>query len=157
MPGTPSRFPQIRPVSFVEDVLIGAASLVRAHYREVCLRRDLFDLEPDLRRYRELEHAKALITFGAFVGDELVGYAASIVMPHPHYASAIVCHNDVIYVAEPHRNTSIGARLMRLTEDAAKKAGCRVCTWHAKKDSRFANVLDGHGYWVQDIVFAKEL
>lgn len=149
----------IREVDFVADVLEGAKDLVLAHWREVCLRHDLFPLDPHLDRYRSLQQLGFLLALGAFVGDEMVGYCASFVMPHLHYQGTLVCQNDVIYVTPEHRANGVGARLMLTMERKARDAGASVVSWHAKPGKELHNALRNpkHGYWVQDIVYCREI
>ena len=94
----------------------------------------------------------------AYDGDEVVGYAVSIIAPsHLHYADLCYVSNDALFVKKSHRGGSTGLRLMRETERIAKERGAKLVLWHAKEGTRLDALLTRLGYGVQDIIFSKEL
>lgn len=147
----------IREITFadlgpVEDTLI------REHYLEVCRNPNLMQLKLDRARYELLEEAGMLLVLGVFdVGDNLVGYTASWICNHIHYADLVYCHNDAIYLAPSHRSGTLGVKLIKETERVAKERGARMVLWHAKPDTPLAAIMPRMGCMVQDILFSKEL
>lgn len=136
---------------------LAATALLEEHWQEVALNKDLMRLKPLPKVYEALEASGKLLSLGAFVGDELVGYSATLVVPHLHYGDLIYANNDVLFLAARHRHSSLGLRLIRETERQAKLRGARLMCWHAKPGSALDALLARKGYAVQDIIYSKEL
>jgi GNAT superfamily N-acetyltransferase len=86
-----------------------------------------------------------------------VGYSVSFVGPHIHYADLVVANNDVLFLREDLRPSSIGLRLLKETERAARANGARLMLWHAKEHTALAKIMPRMGYGVQDIIYSKEI
>lgn len=136
-----------------------ARDLLREHWEEIARHKDLLVLNPDWDTYAKLAEIDRLLILEAWAGDELVGYSVNIVVPHLHYRDVLVCQNDVLFVSMAHRATRTGIRLMRETEVEAKRRGCKLVLWHAKKDSSLDHMLgrERSAYSVQDIVYGRKL
>ena len=133
-------------------------SLLAAHWDEVAKNKEVMVLKPDRARYEQLEAQGALLCLAAIDPDgDIVGYSVSFVGPHIHYADLVVCNNDVLFLREDLRPSSIGMRLIRDTERAAKARGARLMLWHAKENTPLATIMPRMGYGVQDIIFSKQL
>jgi len=148
--------PAIRLI-FASDWIQRAAPLIEEHWQEIALNKALMVLKPDAGMYRALEEQKKLVSLGAFVGDELVGYSVNLLQHHLHYADLKVAMNDVLFVAKAHRRGSAGHRLIKWTERAVRARGARMMLWHAKPGTALEGLLPRLGYGVQDIVFSKEV
>lgn len=133
------------------------AALLDEHWIELAKNRDLMVLKPALDKYKAMEEQKQLFTFCAYVDGQIVGYSISFVFNHMHYADLLCCHNDLLFVSKPYRHSSIGGKLIRLTEDEARKRGAKLMTWHAKENTPLSEVLPVMGCKVQEIIFSKEL
>ncbi len=144
----------------IRDIL-DRGDLTRAHYDEIARNKGVMVLDPDWPRYEALEQAGSLLVFGAFAGDELVGYAINIVGPHLHYRGLLMVHNDVIFVAKEHRGGRLGIVLIREVEKAAEnlRKGLgfehHMVSWHAKPNTALDELLPRLGYGVQDIIYTK--
>lgn len=143
----------IRPAA--ADEILRNAALLTAHWDEVALNKDLMVLAPDVGVYLALESVGKLLILGAYAGDEMIGYAASILNTHPHYADLVVANNDVLFVRKDHRNGRTGLRLIKEMERVAEHAGAKMVLWHAKSGTRLEQLLPRLGYGVQDVVFSK--
>lgn len=68
--------------------------------------------------YRKLQGMGLMETFGAYVGDQLCGFAAVVKSPSLHLSidTAIL---DAIFVSPKHR-ASVGLRLLHVVEDFAR-------------------------------------
>lgn len=148
--------PSIRMI-FASDWIERAAPLIEEHWQEIALNKALMVLAPDVATYRALEEQKKLVSLGAFVGEELVGYSVSVLQHHLHYSGLCVAMNDVLFVGKAHRHGSAGVRLIKWTERAARSRGARMMLWHAKPGTALESLMPRLGYQVQDIVFSKEV
>lgn len=147
--------PDVREISAVA-YFDRAANLARQHWLET--EAGLVDQPPCLpvATYEALEANGNLITFGAFDGDELVGYSVAMIVPHMHY-DMLCAHHDLLFVRADFRKGSLGLRLMRETETAAKARGAKFVVWHAKPGSTFETILHRIGYAVEETVYRKDL
>lgn len=134
-----------------------ALPLLTEHWQEVAKHKDLLVLRPAWDTYHRIENAGNLLALAAWHDGQMVGYSASFVSPHLHYADVRVCQNDVLFVTPAHRG--IGKQLMRETERHAKERGCQLVLWHAKQGSVLDRMLgrEGSDYSVQDVIYARRL
>lgn len=148
----------IREIKFADYVDQVEDTLIRDHYVEVCKHPDLMKLKLDRARFQLLEDAGMLLVLGAFdADDKLIGYSASWISNHIHYSDLVYCHNDAIYLDPAHRSGTLGVKLIKETERAAKDRGARMCLWHGKPDTALSAIMPRMGYVVNDILFSKEI
>ncbi len=149
---------QIREISVVEQLPM-VEPLLREHWEEIALNKRLMVLKPNAELYAKLEAQGLLVSFGAFDGDELVGYSVTVLAPsHLHYADLFMASNDVLFVRQSHRGASrAGLQLIRATERACKERGARLMLWHAKPGTALQALMPRLGYGVQDVIFSTEL
>lgn len=137
---------------------IGQAwSLLEAHREELTTNKEIMVLSPDVDTYCMLEAKGALLSLGAFEGDELVGYSVNIISHNLHYRDVQMCQNDVLYVRADKRQGPTGLRLMHETERLAKERGAHLVLWHAKPNTNLSEILPRLGYRVQDVVYTRVL
>lgn len=141
----------------VADRPQGLDVLLDAHVHELATYPDLMQLSPDWDRYVACEEAGMLITFYAWDGDELVGYACTVITPHMHYSGLVVANNDVLYVLPEHRASRVGLGLMRATTREARLRGARLMFWHAKENTALDTLLRRRSLKVQDTIFSEVL
>lgn len=134
-----------------------AWQLLEAHREELATDKSLMVLKPDLPVYIQLEDNNALLSIGAFDGDEIVGYSVNIISRNLHYADVVMCQNDVLFLKPEYRTGPNGLRLIRATERLAKERGCNMILWHAKMDTQFMAILSKLGYRVQDVIYSRGL
>jgi len=147
--------PHVRPV-LVSDYINQVTDLIHAHWLET--ERDFAPNgpAPAVDVYRALEQAGSILAFGAFDDAEtLVGYAVAILSPHLHYG-VLYAHHDLLYVTPAHRRGTLGLKLMRAIEGAAKDRGAQFSTWHAKPGSTLEAILTRSGYQLEESIFKKE-
>lgn len=130
--------------------------LLAVHREELTTNKQLMVLKPDWERYRVLEESGALFTLIAKDGDELIGYSCNLISTNLHYADLVYVHNDLLFLRADHRGTT-GLRLIRETEDEARRRGARLIVWHAKPGTVLDKLLLRRGYRVQDVLYMKEL
>lgn len=146
--------PDIRPIS-VSACLDAAATLTLAHQTETEPGMSNDGPHPMTHVYAALEQAGGVVAFGAFDGEEMVGYSVAILGPHLHY-SYLYAHHDALYVRPDHRKGSLGLRLIRATEAESKMRGAVCVTWHVKPNSKLESILNRTGYTVEETVYRKE-
>jgi GNAT superfamily N-acetyltransferase len=141
----------------IADKIEHVPGLLEAHWHESARNKHLMVLKPDVARYQALEAAGALLSLVAYVDETIVGYSVNIVSPHLHYADLLCAHNDVLFVAKEYRERSLGLKLIRETERAARARGAHLMLWHAKEDTALSSILPKMGCKVQEIIYTKEL
>jgi GNAT superfamily N-acetyltransferase len=146
----------IRPTTY-DEVADTAAHLFAEHWQETARNKAVMVLQPDAGRYRALEAQGSFFALGAFVDGELVGYSGNLIGPHLHYADLRYSTNDVLFVSEAHRKSSLGLKLIDATEREARRRGARMVLWHAKEGTALAAIMPKRGCAVQDIIFSREL
>lgn len=146
----------IRSVSAC-DWMERAAPMLQAHWQEVALHKSLMVLKPDFEAYRELEARSQLVSLGAFLGDQPIGYSINLLRRHLHYADLMVGQNDLLFVVPEHRKGLAGHLLIRWTERTMRAHGARMMLWHAKPGTALESLMPRLGYGVQDVMFSKAL
>lgn len=132
--------------------------LLVAHWDEVAKNKQVMVLKPDRDRYAYLDEHDGLVCLWALDPDgEVVGYSVSFIGPHIHYADLRVCNNDVLFLREDLRPSTVGLRLIRETEKTARARGAKLMLWHAKQGTSLDKIMPRMGYGVQDIIYSKEI
>jgi hypothetical protein len=140
--------------------------LMREHYEEVALNKQVMTLAPDWDRYEEIADRGVLRGLGLWVNYgthvELGGYSLNFAGPHLHYRDLFVLQNDVFFVRKPFRRATLtsGVRaskaLIDATKDLARECGARLLLWHAKEGTAFETLMRRRAR-VQDIIFSEEV
>lgn len=86
------------------------------HHAEVALHRDEVPLDPDERKYRELDATGKLLIVTAREDGALVGYYIALITPHLHYRTTVHLLTDVYYVVPAHRTGFCLLRMLRRLE-----------------------------------------
>lgn len=144
---------EIRATEWIEQ----AWRLLEAHREELTTNKGLMILKPDISTYEMLESKNALLSLGAFDGEEIVGYSVNILAHNLHYSDVMMCQNDVLYVREDKRQGPTGLKLIYETERLAKDRGADLMLWHAKPDTNLNDILPRLAYRVQDVVYTRVL
>lgn len=106
--------------------------------------------------YRALNAAGVLHIFGAWIGEELVGFIFVLAAPLPHY-SVVTAVSESFFVASAHRGTGSGIRLLRAAEDKAREIGSPGLIVSAPFAGRLFDVLPRCGYTEVSRVFFKKV
>jgi len=148
---------EIREVANIADAIEANEALGRAHYEEIALNKRVMVYAPDLAKYKALETNGSLLTLGVFDGDKLIGYSVNIFYNHLHYKDMLVAHNDMIFVAQDNRLGTLGLKLIRATTEACRARGAHLMLWHAKQNTKLAELFPKLGCGVQDMIFSEVL
>lgn len=141
----------------IAELRESAAELIRAHWDEVALSKDLMVLDPNWSKYELLEVGGGLVSVGAYVDDALVGYSVGLVTGHLHYKGLVYYQNDVLFVATDHRRSSVGLALIAASEEMAAAMGAKMACWHAKQNTALERLLEARRYAVQDIIYSRRI
>lgn len=104
-----------------------------------------YEAEPDEGRNREffrrfLDPSEDGTLLGAWIGNELVGFATLYWTFSSTHAAEVALMND-LFVAEGHRGAGIGLALIQASVDAARRRGMRHLEWVTHADNRQAQRL----------------
>jgi predicted GNAT superfamily acetyltransferase len=144
-----------RRISLAE--LQQAAELIRAHWEEVALSKDLMVLDPDWAKYELLDASGGLLVVGAFAEERLIGYSVGLVTGHMHYRGLVYYQNDALFVDRQHRRGEVGLNLIQCSESLAEEQGAKFFCWHAKQGTALDALLSRKGYAVQDIIYSRRV
>lgn len=101
------------------------------------------ELDIDWSVYHQAEAARKLLVFGAWSGEELVGYVAGFIFDkHPQHANWRYVHVDVLFVQPEYRRAGVCLQLMAAMRRAAASVRVHSVLWSAKTESGFERVLD---------------
>lgn len=125
----------IRRVSSAE--VLAATELI-AEYGAECSISAIGPINPQGPIYEALEKAGALDCFGAFDGEEMVGFALLLMPIIPHYGEKVATPES-LFVA---KSSSLGRELMSHLEQFAKESGCRGILFSAPAGGRFERYLE---------------
>jgi GNAT superfamily N-acetyltransferase len=131
--------------------------LFSMHREELATNKELMVLKPDWDSYRFLEKSGKLMTLAVRDNGVIVGYTVTVIYKNMHYSDLIDAFVDVLYLHPKRRKGSLGIRLIRKTEEEARKRGAKRLMLHGKPDTVFALLMPKLEYCVQDIVFGKVL
>jgi predicted GNAT superfamily acetyltransferase len=146
---------QIRP-SCVAEMRAHAMPLFEQHWAEVATDKKAMVLAPDWGKYEGIENAGMLLALAAWDCDHLVGYSAGFVQHHLHYQDLLYYQNDVLFVAQSHRHTGAGGKLVVATRKEAKLRGCTKLTWHVKNGSAAHQMFaKSKRYAIQDVIYME--
>lgn len=141
---------KIKEVANSMDLLI-------KHWNESARNKELMVLKPDYSKYEALEASGITVSLAAYLDGKLIGYSVNFLQPHLHYSELMCGYNDLLYVDDAHRNSSVGLRLIRETVKELRARGAKLMLWHAKVDTKLSNILPKVGCKVQEIIYSQEL
>lgn len=95
--------------------------------------------------YSAIEATGAMVVLGAFLADHLVGFLVMVVTTNPHYGVRLAV-TESFFVANEHRGTGAGIKMLRQAEQMAKDFGAVGILVSAPSGGRLADVLPGIGY-----------
>ena len=134
-----------------------ARPMARAHYDEVC--GDVTDAPFALHdeMYAKLEEAGVFFILAAYQDKTLIGYSSNAMNVDLHSKDTTSVMNDSLYVDRAWRNSPIGLRLMKATEEAAKQRGATLMVWPARPATVMSKILEYRGYDMLNVIYSKEL
>jgi len=110
-----------------------------------------------LNIYGAMEDAGMAFGLFAYFDMQVVGYSINFISPNIHSAGRISCNNDALYVDPFFRDTPLGLRLIRKTEQRARDKGADMMVWNAPLNTNLIKILPRMKYKAIEQVFIKEI
>jgi hypothetical protein len=148
------RFEVIKDVDSIKDEI---QLLIKRHYAELTLDKDVMKLAPDWDRYNELNSLGKLSIVAAYDGEKMVGYSVFFLNEHIHYKNNIIANNDVLFLAPEYRLGMTGIKLIKYSEMILQQLGVSKVIWHVKMARDFRRLLHRMGYQDEDIIVGRAL
>lgn len=140
------------------EFLDEAQELLYKHWQELANNKDSIKLSTDRIKYQQLQDAGILKNIVVYKDNKIIGYSVLLIQPHLHYSNNVYAYVDVIYVDKEYRVTSVGAKLLILTEKLAKEEGADVILHHAKPHvAMIVSPLKKLGYTVYEEIYGKKV
>ena len=148
------RFEVIKDIDSIKDQI---QVLIKRHYAELTLDKDVMKLAPDWDRYNELNSLGKLSIVAAYDGEKIVGYSVFFLNEHIHYKNNIIANNDVLFLAPEYRLGMTGIKLIKYSEMILQQLGVSKVIWHVKMAKDFRKLLHRMGYQDEDIIVGRAL
>lgn len=148
------RFEVVRDISLVKDKI---QVLLKRHYTELTLDKEVMKLAPDWDRYNQLNNDGKLVIIIAYDGDVIAGYSVFFLNEHIHYKNNIIANNDVLFLAPEYRLGMTGIKLIKYSEMILTTMDVSKVIWHVKMAKDFRKLLHRMGYQDEDIIVGKRL
>jgi ribosomal protein S18 acetylase RimI-like enzyme len=136
-----------------------AKDILYRHWEELAVNKEKVLLSPDKKRYCELQNLgfiKNIVIYNE--NEEIIGYSILVIQPALHYSCDIFAYVDVIYIDKQYRASSLGARLLLVTENIAKENGASVILHHAKPNvPMIIKPLEKLNYKLYEFIYGKYL
>jgi len=107
--------------------------------------------------YGKMEEVGMAFGLFAYYDMHIVGYSINFLAPNIHSAGHISCNNDALYVDPFFRDTPLGLRLIKRTEEKAKMKGADMMCWNAPLNTNLIKILPRLKYNAVEQVFIKEI
>jgi GNAT superfamily N-acetyltransferase len=116
--------------------------LIKQHYDEIALNKDIIKLNPDWEGYARLDNINALRVYTARKNDELVGYFVVIVSKSLHYRDHLFANNDIIFLAKSARKGLTGVKLIKYAIESLAAEGITKLHINTKAHQPFDAILE---------------
>ena len=116
--------------------------LIKQHYDEIALNKDIINLNPDWEGYARLDSINALRIYTARKDDELMGYFVVIVSKSLHYRDHLFANNDIIFLTKPARKGLTGVKLIKYAIDSLAAEGITKLHINTKAHQPFDAILE---------------
>ena len=147
----------IRPIKYSDILDDPQAVSLLSGYASECAIPLIGQPIPNREMYAAMESAEAYQCFGAYDGDTLIGFAATITAMLPHY-SKMIATVESIYVDPAYRKGGAGRALMAAIEGNARSMGCAAVLYSAPVGSAFEQYLSAaRAYSHTSAVFCRRL
>jgi len=148
---------EIRAIDDIVGAMRANVALGIEHYEELVGDKATVKFDPHLDRYTQLESLNMLVSLGAYLDDQLVGYSVNILGPHMDSQHLLCAHNTMLFLAKAHRQGSLGVKLIRATSAACKARGAQYMLWRARPLTTLDKLLQRMGFDELEIVYSEVL
>ena len=133
-----------------------AKPLMRQHWEEIALDRDVIPLALDEAKYQKMSDDGILHVLTAREGSLLRGYYLAFVLPHTHYAtSGKMAFTDIYFLQPSARTGSNGIRLFEEAERTLRELGVSRIYLSTKVKRDCGSIFESLGFKLSDRVFIK--
>lgn len=116
--------------------------LIKQHYDDIALNKDIIKLNPDWEGYARLDNINALRVYTARKDDQLVGYFVVIVSKSLHYRDHLFANNDIIFLAKSARKGLTGVKLIKYAIESLAAEGITKLHINTKAHQPFDAILE---------------
>lgn len=145
----------------VEPVIPGQMPgwLVGDHFNEVGTLKDITQRPNiDYKRYIEAQKRGEFLLVVARDGENnMVGYVALFVQPHPHYAHIKAAVDDAHYLIPRYRGMRLGKAMIEFAYRAAANMGAKIFVGRCKASSNHGKIYEEMGFELSDLVYVRDL
>jgi hypothetical protein len=134
-----------------------AFAMLGEHWQEVATHKHLMKLNPDLPRYRQLDHEKRLHIVIMRDDDEIVGYSVHVINTMLHYRNVVIADDDVHFLVSRLRGTGEHARLRQFAMSTLKERGVHIITARSRVGYLHETSLKAMGFTDWDRVYCCDL
>jgi GNAT superfamily N-acetyltransferase len=147
----------VRPIRYSDILLAPNVEDLLDAYADECSVPLIGKPSPQPEMYDAMERAGALICFGAYVDDDLVGFSAVVMYLNPHYGRKLAVVES-IFVAKGYRSMGLGKMLLSAIESCSGAAECPAVLYSAPVGTRFHQFLALNPEYVHtNCIFARSL
>lgn len=146
----------IAPMSMAQ-MKMEAVELLKEHYQELTLNKDVVKLDVDWERYEHSEKVGCLFSLGAWEDGVLVGYSVFAVSRNGHYKGLKSASNDVLFLRKDKRKGITGIKLIKESEKRLRDMGVKKIVWHVKFGTVLGDILNRMGYVNEEYIVGKIL
>lgn len=130
----------IRAIRYLDVLEAPNAQALLSAYSSECSLPAIGQPDPQPQMYEALERAGVFQVFGAYLGDDLIGFASVIVSVLPHYGRKVATMES-LFVAPECREEGIGLHLLAQVERYATEAGCGAILYSAPSGGQLEKLL----------------
>lgn len=120
--------------------------LIKQHYDEIALNKDVIKLNPDWEGYARLDRVNALRVYTARKDGKLMGYFVVIVSKSLHYRDHLFASNDLIFLAKSARRGLTGIKLIKFAIESLESEGISKLHVNTKAHQPFDAILERLGF-----------
>ena len=142
---------------FLSDCRNDCQELIRLHWEEIALNKEVIRLNPDWGAYESLEDSNILKIFTARDSSELVGYFVVLVGRSLHYKDHIFAENDILYLHKDYRKGYTGIKLIKFAEKCRKEDGVSILKVNTKVHQPFDTLMSFLKFNLIERVYTKYL
>lgn len=139
----------------LREVALEVQSLLREHWEEIALNKDVIKLDPDWEKYEQLAEGGILRILTARADGKLVGYYVSVVTPHLHYRGSLTAFGDIFYLKKEYREGLIGYRMLKANDKMLKGHGVQRILAMEKLHQPLGQLWKRLGYTHVENVYSK--
>ncbi len=114
-------------------------------------------LNPDWKRYQQIENMNALHIVTARDNEKLIGYYVSIIATHHHYKDALIAENDVHYILPKYRKGWLGYKFLKQVIQFLKERNVDIILHSMKADHSYLPITKRLGFKLTDYKLTMEV